>query len=217
MKCYVPRQDVSIDESLMLFKGRLGWVQYIPMKRRRFGVKYFMLCEAKTGYVWKLIIYVGKGTQFDEDFSDLQVSSHVVMSLMKPLLGKGYCVTLDNYYNSPQLADMLLRNKTDVYGTLRKTRKEVPEELKKEKLKKGEVVAFQRGKVMILRWKDKKDVVMISTIHNPAMQDVQKRCGIITKPSVICDYNLTMGGVDKVDQQLVDYPITRCLQLQGIH
>ena len=209
IKCYTPNQDLSIDESLMLFKGRLGWVQYIPLKRSRFGVKYFLLCEAKTGYVYRMIIYVGKGTQFDPDYDDLPVSSRVVMSLMKPLLGKGYCVTVDNYYNSPQLADILIKNKTDIYGTLRMTRKEVPQELKQAKLKKGEVVAYQRGKTMAIRWKDKKDVAMLSTIHNSSMQDVVTRQGVVKKPKVVCEYNFTMGGVDKVDQQLVDYPITR--------
>ncbi|GFW35302.1 piggyBac transposable element-derived protein 4 [Trichonephila clavipes] len=28
-----PDRDVTIDESLMLFKGRLGWKQYMPLKR----------------------------------------------------------------------------------------------------------------------------------------------------------------------------------------
>lgn len=208
-KYYTPRQDVCIDESLMLFKGRLGWVQYIPLKRRRFGVKYFMLCESKTGYVYNMTIYVGKGTQFDPEYDAYPVSSRVVLSLMKPLFGKGYCVTVDNYYTSPQLADALVMNQTDTYGTLRMNRKEVPEELKRKKLKKGEVAAFQRGKVMTLRWKDKKDVAMLSTIHNPAMHDIETRQGPVKKPKVVCEYNHTMGGVDKVDQQLVDYPIPR--------
>ena len=73
-KCYTLRQDVCIDESLMLFKGRLGWVQYIPLKRRRFGVKYFMLCESKTGYVYNMTTYVGKGTQFDSEYDAYPVS-----------------------------------------------------------------------------------------------------------------------------------------------
>ena len=208
-KYYTPNQDISIDESLMLFKGRLGWVQYIPMKRRRFGVKYFLLCEAKTGYVWNSIIYVGKGTQFDPDYNGLLVSSYIVMSLMKPLLGKGYCVTMDNYYNSPQLADMLIRNKTDMYGTLRMGRKEVPEQMKNARMKKGKVVAFRRGKAMVLRWKDKKDVAMISNIHNPSMVEIERRGEPVLKPKVVYEYNFAMGGVDKVNQQLVDYPITR--------
>ncbi|GFX61710.1 piggyBac transposable element-derived protein 4 [Trichonephila clavipes] len=38
-----PDRDVTIDESLMLFKGRLGWKQYMPLKRSRFGIKSYML------------------------------------------------------------------------------------------------------------------------------------------------------------------------------
>ena len=53
---------------------------------------------------------------------------------MKPLFGKGYCVTVDNYYTSPQLADALVMNQTDTYGALHMNRKEVPEELKRKKL-----------------------------------------------------------------------------------
>ena len=33
-KCYTPWQDVCVDESLMLFKGRLGWIQFMPLKRK---------------------------------------------------------------------------------------------------------------------------------------------------------------------------------------
>ena len=33
---YLPDRDVAIDESLMLYKGRLGWIQYMPLKRSRF-------------------------------------------------------------------------------------------------------------------------------------------------------------------------------------
>lgn len=96
-----PERDVSIDESLMLFKGRLAWKQYIPLKRSRFGIKSYMLCESKTGYVWSLIIYTGKGTLFDNEYKHLCMSSQVVMTLMKPLLDKGYCVTTYNFYSSP--------------------------------------------------------------------------------------------------------------------
>ena len=90
-------------------------------------MKYFMLCESKTGYVYNMSIYVGKGTQFDPEYDEYRVSSHIVLSLMKLLFGKGYCVTLDNYYTSPQLADALVMNRTNTYETLRLNRKEVPE------------------------------------------------------------------------------------------
>ena len=47
--------DISIDESLLLWKERLSWKQYIPKKRPRFGLKAFVLSES--GYVWNVICY----------------------------------------------------------------------------------------------------------------------------------------------------------------
>ena len=33
-KNYIPNQKISIDESLLGWKGNLSWVQYIPAKRK---------------------------------------------------------------------------------------------------------------------------------------------------------------------------------------
>ena len=206
---YTPDKYIAIDESLMLYKGRLGWVQYIPLKRARFGIKFYMLCESKTGYVWSFIIYTGKGTTVDEEYKNLPVSTQVVMTLMKDMLDKGYCLTVDNYYTSPQLAELLIARKTDIYGTVRLTRKDMPVDIGKEKLKKGEIETYTRGKVMTMRWKDKKDVSLLSTVHNNEMMIVEKRGVAVSKPKVVMDYNNTMGGVDKVDQHLADYPVPR--------
>ncbi|KAJ8953373.1 hypothetical protein NQ318_023490 [Aromia moschata] len=204
-----PEKYIAIDESLLLYKGRLGWIQYIPLKRARFGIKTYMLCESKSGYVWNFIIYTGKQTNLDADYKDLPVSSQVVMTLLKPLLNLGYTLTMDNFYNSPQLADLLLTHKTDVYGTLKLSRKEVPNELKSKKLKKGETASYQRGKVTILKWKDKKEIALISTVHSNTCVEIEKRGETKVKPKVVVDYNDTMGGVHRVDQHLADYSLPR--------
>ena len=47
----VPCQNLCIDESLVLWKGRLSFKQYIPSKRRRFGIKLFLLCDVHTGNI----------------------------------------------------------------------------------------------------------------------------------------------------------------------
>ncbi|KFM61174.1 PiggyBac transposable element-derived protein 4, partial [Stegodyphus mimosarum] len=93
-------------------------MQYSPLKKARFGIKSFLLCESKSGYMWDAIIYSGMGTNFDNSFYDLSMSARVVMTLTKPLLDKGYCLTMDNFYNSPGLVHMLIKRKTDVCGTL---------------------------------------------------------------------------------------------------
>ncbi|GFV16204.1 piggyBac transposable element-derived protein 4 [Trichonephila clavipes] len=96
----------------------------------------FMLCESHSGYVWSIIVYVGKGTDVSDENKECSFSTQVVLTLSKPLLNKGYCLTMDNYYNSPELGEMLLKSKTDFFGTLRPNRKDLPKELKTEKLKK---------------------------------------------------------------------------------
>ena len=48
-EAYIPSRKILIDEELMLWKGRLGFKQYIPNKRCRFGAKCFSLCETTFG------------------------------------------------------------------------------------------------------------------------------------------------------------------------
>lgn len=206
---YIPKKDITVDESLVPYKGKLGYKQYIPSKRARFGVKLYELCESDTGYIWNMIVYTGKDTPFSNNYANFGTATRCVMTLVHPLLGMGYCLSLDNFYNSPELADLLISHKTDVYGTIRQNRKHLPPALKNEKLTKGDIVAFQKGKMCVMKWQDKKPVCIISTIHNSQIIETQKRGKCIFKPKAVMDYNLTMGGVDKSDQCLSYYPAIR--------
>ena len=107
-----------------------------------------MLCESKSDYVWNFIIYTRSGTVYDTAHNDLLLFTKVVMTLMKPLLNKGYCLTVENYYTSPQIVNILVKNHTDMYGTVRLNRKNLPVEIKREKLKTGEVPTYTKAK----RW-----------------------------------------------------------------
>ena len=56
VKNYIPNQNISIDESLLGWKGNLSWVQYTPAKCKRLGIKFFELCESSTGYIWTFLV-----------------------------------------------------------------------------------------------------------------------------------------------------------------
>lgn len=45
---YKPERNVYVDELLLLWNVRLGWNVYFLLKRNRFGIKTFVLCESKT-------------------------------------------------------------------------------------------------------------------------------------------------------------------------
>jgi hypothetical protein len=63
---------------------------------------------------------------------------------------------------------------------------------------------------MALKWKDKRDVCMLSSTHNEEMQTVSdKKGGEKRKPKVCTDYSDAMGSVDLSDQYIVMYSTTR--------
>jgi hypothetical protein len=135
---YLPNRDISIDESL-LWKGRLSFKQYLPLKASKCGIKTYDLCDAITGYLWSFLVYAGKGTEFDSPLitADTNKTTAIVLKLVEPLLKQGRTVWMDNFYNSPCLAKILKTvHKTDCVGTLKLNRKNVPKKVKDTKLKK---------------------------------------------------------------------------------
>ena len=56
---YFPHKQVSIDEAMIPFKGRLGFKQYIKHKSTKWEIKVFTLCDATNGYVYRLQVHTG--------------------------------------------------------------------------------------------------------------------------------------------------------------
>ena len=56
---YTPSREIAIDESIIGFKGRLSWIQYMPKKPTKWGIKAWVLADSKTGYVHNLQLYSG--------------------------------------------------------------------------------------------------------------------------------------------------------------
>lgn len=60
-----------------------------------------------------------------------------------------------------------------------------------------------------MKWKDKKEIAFLSTVHTIDMVNIEKYGELKQRPAVVIDYNDTMGGVDRVDQHLADYSTPR--------
>ena len=73
----------------------------------------------------------------------------------------------------------------------------------KKKLKKGEMAWAQSDNVVVIKWKDKRDVHAISNAHSPEIVHTKNRRGKeLMKPNVIRDYNANMSGIDRSDQMM---------------
>uniref|UniRef100_A0A914WRT8 PiggyBac transposable element-derived protein domain-containing protein n=1 Tax=Plectus sambesii TaxID=2011161 RepID=A0A914WRT8_9BILA len=116
-----PCKEVCIDESLIPFRGRIIFRQYIPNKRHRYGIKVFKLCS-QGGYTFNMAIYAGKQAQKRVG----SVAEDVVMKLLDELLDSGRTLYTDNWYTGVPLAKMLLSKETDLVGTIRRNRRGLP-------------------------------------------------------------------------------------------
>lgn len=196
---YTPDKSLSIDESMVLWRGRLVFRQYIKNKRHKYGVKFYELCTS-SGIVLRTSIYCG--IPYD-DIDSLGQSAAIVLHLMKDFLDKGYALYTDNFYNSVRLTKELTKRKTYNCGTLQGRRKETPKQVVSKQLKKGEFFWQRSGNIVVGKWKDKKDVMVISNMHNPKLVETTNRRGQMKiKPNIVKDYNLGMSGIDFSDQML---------------
>jgi len=210
-QAFTPGKELSIDESMVLWRGRLVFRQYIPGKRHKYGVKLYLLSDP-SGYVLDALIYCGKS----DISAGMGHADAVVMKLMENRLDLGHELYMDNFYNSIPLAKLLLQRKTLVCGTLRRNRKFLPKTVVEAKLKRGECVRQRNGRIVVAKWHDNRDVLMLSTFHTGQLTDTgrnNRRGERIFKPDCVLGYNRSMCGVDRVDQLTAYYtPLRKTLR-----
>lgn len=106
----IPPKNLTIDETLVLWRGRLGFRQYIQGKRHKYGVKLYVLTDTN-GITQKMHMYCGVN---DQELRGRGHADKVVMMLMEDYLNLGHSLYMDNYYNSVSLAEDLLSKRTHV-------------------------------------------------------------------------------------------------------
>jgi hypothetical protein len=193
---YMPSDIIVVDESMVKFHGKLIIKTYNPAKTDRYGMKIYKACTINS-YTWSYQIYSGISHQLE----GLDKPGSTVVQLTEPLLDAGRIIVADNYYTSLPLAEYLKSRNTDLCGTLRKNKRNLPQEVVTAKLRRGEQIARQKDNLYtVLKWRDKRDVLMISTCHGDDKSNVTTRRGDVIKPDVIIDYNDAKKGIDISDQ-----------------
>ena len=65
---WISGKRVTIDESMIKYCGRMiSFVQSLPEKPIKYGMKVFALCCEYTGYLLGFEVYLGKDTDTEED------------------------------------------------------------------------------------------------------------------------------------------------------
>ena len=216
---------VSIDESMIPFKGQIGFRQFIASKRVRFGIKVWVMAESLTGYVSQLQVSTGRERKADHGKQGL--ASRIVNDLVAPYENTGYHLYVDNFYTNPALFEPLYERLIYACGTLRRGRKRFPVDIKIDDPKRhnrGFSNWSMCSPILAQFWLDSKAAYFLSTIHKPEYDpdvpqtnQVVKRRGAartrdgieVSCPPLLHDYNIGMGGVDFNDHQQKFYNLGR--------
>lgn len=205
-RCFVPGEHgVTVDEQLYPYRGRCRFIQYIPTKPSKYGLKFWALNDSETGYCWNLSMYTGKDELRN---AATQLGEHVVLDLSKDLDGSGIGITVDNYFCSLSLARSLLSRNMTLLGSVRHHRREIPKELREHRgrdLHSSKFAYTVEDNVQLVSYKAKRNkvVLILSSQHDvPSISDTCNK-----KPNVIGDYNRTKCGTDKMDQLVSSYSV----------
>ena len=183
------------------FKGRLGFKQYLPLKPTKWGIKLWVLCEAKSGYTLNFSVYCGKESTTT---NARPLGSRVVFELHEVAP-----VIYGQFLFKSQLFKELLSKKTYACGTVWSNRRGLPPSYSStantlKRADRGEQVSFQDGPLLVIAWKDTTVVQMLSTCTTDDVTTVKQRVGLQLKdvpcPTTVVKYNNNMGGVDLSDQ-----------------
>lgn len=201
---YEVNGQVTVDESMVKFKGRLAFRQYLPMKPTKWGIKVWVMAESSTGYCANFQVYTGR-----EGPTEKGLAHRVVMDLAKPYYGSHLSMYMDNFYTGVELLEELRLKGLDACGTIRSNRKGLP--ARPSGLKKHQYQVAQKDTLTFCAWQDTKVVMVLSNHHDPmATGTVQRRQGgdnqaEVSVPACLADYQRYMKGVDLLDQMVGYY------------
>ena len=184
---------------MVKFKGHSSMKQHVKNKPIKWEFKFWLRCNAITGYIYEFDIYIGQ-----KDAPELGLGKNIVLDFAKKLHGTRISVFADNYCSCPTLAALLLDGGINFIVVVRKHIKGLPSFKDNKKMQKGESEMFccKEENSMAVKWIDNKLVHVISCIINSDMSSVerhvkgQKEKLRIRYPDLIKMYNKNMTGVD---------------------
>lgn len=212
---YRGTREVSVDESMIKFKGRSSLKQYNPMKPIKRGYKLWCVADQK-GFILQFQVYEGKNETVEREFKDFGLGERVVLSLTKDFWGTGRIAVFDNYFSSVKLLERLKSENILACATIRGERLGLPSNFVMDKtMKRGDSdYRFSSLDVVCFKWMDNRSVLFISNYHGSEETTIKRKQSdgtskMFSCPQVVKDYNTFMGGVDRADHLRSLYNVDR--------
>lgn len=223
-----PEQDLSYDESMIEYYGRHGMKQCLKDKPIPFGFKVWSLCTP-AGYLANFEIYQGKNprskTEYEERFGKcIAPLFNMIDDFEDDVRALPFSFYFDNLFTGIPALVQLKSLGYNGTGTIRQNRLPkgcplIEDKKKTAKLGRGYMTSksIQGLDIHVTKWVDNAVVSVASTVYgvDPATtalrySSVEKKKIEVPRPLVVAKYNKSMGGVDRMDENISLYRI-------GIH
>lgn len=172
---FIPSDCVTVDEQLVPFRGRCKFLQYMPKKPAKYGLKIFWVCDARITYAIDGIIYTGR--QPGEDIQK-NLGEKIVMQLCSRFRNTGRNITMDNFFTGVPFAQHLLEKDLTIVGTLRQNKPDIPPLMKASKSMEVHSTEFGfNGNLTMVSYVRKKGkaVVLLSMMHHDKVVEESSR------------------------------------------
>ena len=206
-KCYIHNECVTVDEELYPFRGRCSYIQYMPSKPARYGLKFWVLADAQSYYVSYASMYTGKDQTVNRGSRSL--GEQVVMNATRHV-SEGRNVTTNNFFTGLLLARELRKRNLSLLGTIRSHRREITLAVRSHHNRelyssKFLFTTVDQTPIWLVSYKAKKNkkVVMICSAHNSGSIN---QSDPIKKP-IFFQYNETKSDVNLVERMIEHYSL----------
>ncbi|GLD67801.1 piggyBac transposable element-derived protein 4-like protein [Lates japonicus] len=138
---FIPSDCVTVDEQLVPFRGRTKFLQYMPSKPAKYGIKIFWVCDARTPYAIDGIVYTGRqpGEEVQKNLGE-----NIVRQLCSGFRHTGRNITTNRWAQHPELY-------TGITNAWRRFLTELSKELvtphMKSRLEVGSAVSCEHRKI----------------------------------------------------------------------
>lgn len=142
---------LTIDECMCSFTGRSSFKQYLKLKKRKWGIKFFNIADSFTGYTYHLIPYTGKTFEYSKKIG---IGPSVIEKFLRLNLPVDTHLTFDSFYTRKNYLFKLVKKKIDFTATFSSKVRDF-KDYRNVRLLKGNYLSKNEKGVTFLAFQDK--------------------------------------------------------------
>ncbi|KAK9310239.1 hypothetical protein QLX08_000274 [Tetragonisca angustula] len=199
-KYYDPPEILYIDEFVIPLRDYIKQLKtkYICQEGYKYSIKILKLCF-NPGYTYNFQTYCNKRSD-----QKLTSPTNAIISLCQNIFYKGHTICTNRWYTSIDLAQELITKSTHLIGMVQQNCRGISREVVTKKLKPGEMFAKENSiGLTLMKWKDSRNVLLLSTKHSVETVTNRKRKSNCTRPKILHDYNIGKPRIDVSDQMMI--------------